>query len=213
MMITFGFRNKFSGWLRAAIAIIIGCIMVIKPSTALVILVYVVASIMVASGIVSLAYGLKNRRNGGLGLLIFNTVVNILIGILLFAFPEAVASFAIILIGIVLVLFGIFQIAAMVSASSLIPVGFWSFVLPIVCTGGGILLLFNPFGAGSTITLVAGAAVIVYGLSELFASWKMSRAMHEYDIRFPSPDGKDGSSGYEDVKDADFEKVDSDDRK
>ncbi len=210
-MITFGFRNKFSGWIRAAIAILIGCVMVIKPETSLIFLVKVIAAIMIASGVVSLAYGIANRRNGGLGLLIFNTVVDIVIGILLFAFPEVVASFVIILIGVALLVFGIFQIAAMISAAAFVALGAWSFILPVICAGGGVLLLFNPFDAASTMTLVAGIAILVYGLSELFSTWKMSRAIHEYEIKFPSSSSdsgkKTGGIDYSEAKDADFEKV------
>lgn len=215
-MITFGFRNRFSGWIRAAIAVLIGCIMVFKPETSLIFLVKVIAAIMIASGIVSLAYGVANRRNGGLGLLVFNTIVDILIGVLLFVFPDVVASFVIILIGVALLIFGIFQIAAMISASAFVPVTAWSFLLPVICAGGGVLLLFDPFDAASTMTLVAGIAILIYGLSELFASWKMARAMKEYEIKFPSSDGKRSDEGkdsgidFSDARDADFRKVDED---
>ncbi len=214
LMITFGFKNRFSGWIRAAIAVLIGCVMVIKPETSLIFLVKIIAAVMIASGLVTLAYGIANRREGGLTLLIFNTIVDIAIGVLLFIFPEVVASFVIILLGIVLLIFGIFQIAAMVSASAFVPLGFWSFILPVICAGGGVLLLFDPFDAASTMTLVAGIAVLVYGVSELFATWKMSRAMREYKIKYPSSsaDGRQPDSGIDmsDVKDAEFEKVDED---
>ena len=100
-MITFGFKNRFSGWIRAAIAVLIGCVMVIKPETSLIFLVKIIAAVMIASGLVTLAYGIANRREGGLTLLIFNTIVDIAIGVLLFIFPEVVASFVIILLGIV----------------------------------------------------------------------------------------------------------------
>lgn len=207
-MITFGFRNKFSGWARAAIAILIGCLMVASPGSSVNLLIYIIASIMIASGIVSLVYGIANRRNGGLGLLIFNTVVDILIGVMLFVFPEAVASILVILIGAALLVFGIFQIAAMISAAAYVPVGPWSFVLSVICAGGGVLLLFRPFKAVETMMLVAGIAVIFYGVSELFATWKMHRAMREYEIKYPSSSGEKGGTAYADVKDAEFEKVD-----
>ena len=214
-MITFGFKNRYSGVVRAAVAILIGFIMVLKPETSLIFLVKVIAAIMIASGAVSLVYGVLNRRNGGLGLLIFNTVVDILIGILLFSFPDEVASFVIILIGIILVVFGLFQIVTMASASRFVPLGFWTFVLPVICTAGGALLLVNPFGAASTLTLVAGIAILVYGISERFASWKMAKAIHEYEIKFPSSGSCSGSgtkSGidYSGAKDAEFEKAGED---
>lgn len=212
-MITFGFRHKYSGIIRAVIAILIGCIMVIKPETSLIFLVKVIAAVLIASGIVSLVYGIVNRSSGGLGLMVFNTVVNILIGVLLFMFPVTVASFVTVLVGIVLVVFGLFQIIAMASASRLILLGFWSFILPVICTLGGVLVLLNPFRTASSLTLVAGIAILVYGVSELFASWKMSRAMHEYEIKFPSGENKGRKQGggidYDAAKDAEFEKADN----
>ena len=214
-MITFGFRNKFSGLFRALAATIVGIIMVSVPQTALIIVVKVIAALLIASGVVSLVFGFINRANGALALMGFNTVINILLGILIFANPEMVAKFAVVLIGIVLLVLGLFQIAALVSASNILNLSFWVFILPCICAGGGALLLFNPFETASTLTLVAGIAVLVYGVSELLSSWKMSRAMHEYEIRF-NEEKNSGASGkqeygemrYDDIKDAEFEKVD-----
>ena len=211
-MITFGFKNKFSGWIRAAIAILIGCVMVIKPGTSLIIVVKIIASILIATGIVTLVYGLANRRAGGLGLLILNTVVDVIIGALLFSFPEFVASFVIIVIGAVLLGFGVSQIVTMISAASVVKITPWTFILPVICSGGGLLLLLKPFEGASAMTLLAGIAVLIYGISELFTTLKMARAMKEYEIRFPSSSdsSKGGKSGmdYGSAKDAEFEKVD-----
>ena len=112
-MITFGFRNKFSGVARASIAIILGLIMIIWRGSILPLIVKVIAAVMIASGIVSLAYGIINKNNGALGLSVFNTVVDIVIGILLFIYPNQVADFVVILIGIALTVFGIFQVIAL----------------------------------------------------------------------------------------------------
>ncbi len=211
-MITFGFKNKFSGWIRAVIAILIGLLMVIRPGTSLIIVVKIIAAILIATGIVTLVYGIINRRSGGMGLLVFNTVVDIVIGALLFAFPEFVASFVIIVIGAVLLGFGVSQIVVMISAASMVLITPWTFILPVICAGGGLLLLLRPFEGAATMTLLAGIAILVYGLSELFTTWKMARAMKEYEIRFPSSSGSSdgGKKGtdYSGVKDAEFEKVD-----
>ena len=217
-MITFGFRNKFSGVARASIAIILGLIMIIWRGSILPLIVKVIAAVMIASGIVSLAYGIINRNNGALGLSVFNTVVDIVIGILLFIYPNQVADFVVILIGIALTVFGIFQVIALVSTSALLHVGFLALFLPVICAVGGLLLiglLFigDPSQATATLTMIAGIAVVIYGLSELMTSWKMSKAIHEYEIKFPSSDKekeKTGAFDYDDVKDAEFEKAGKD---
>ena len=211
-MLTFGFRNRMSGMLRAVAAIILGVVMIAMPDSSLVILVQILAAILIASGLVSVIYGVYNRRNGGLGLMVFNSIVDIVLGILIFCFPEFVASFVIVVLGIVLLVLGLFQIFALVSASSFVNMGVFAFLFPALAVVGGILLVFKPFGIASALTLVAGIVLLVYGVSELIASWKMRKAMKEYDIKFGEGAAQPGSqarqSGFDDIKDVDYEKVD-----
>ena len=84
-MITLGFRNKFGGWLRSITAIVLGIIMVSRPETSLILAVKVLAAFLIASGIVSLVYGIINRQRGALGLMVTNAIVDIAIGVLLAA--------------------------------------------------------------------------------------------------------------------------------
>lgn len=212
-MITFGFRNKFGGLLRAVVAIALGAVMVSFPATSLVIIVKIVAAFLIASGVVSLIFGIVNRANGGLSLMITNTVVDIVLGIIVFMFPAEVASIVMLLIGVFLMVFGIFQMSALFSASRVFPMGAWSFVLPALCTVGGALVVFHPFGLGKFITLVAGIALLVYGVSDLISTWKMRKAMKEYEIRFNesySASASGSGSPMDNVKDVDYEKVGED---
>ncbi len=218
-MITFGFRNKMSGVLRAVAAIVLGIVMIAMPKNSMTILVQILAAVLIASGLVSVAYGYVYRKNGGFGLMAFNSVVDILLGILMFCYPEFVAGFIMVLLGIVLFLMGLMLIFTLVSAVSFVRMGFWSFLFPAVCTLGGALLIFNePLGMATVITVVAGIILLFYGASELIASWKMRKAMKEYEIRFPS-DGSSQASGnadaskkgqYEGAIDVQYEKVDDD---
>lgn len=221
-MITFGFRNKMSGVLRAVAAIVLGIVMVAMPEGSLRILVQILAAVLIASGLVSAAYGIAYRRNGGLGLMVFNSVVDILLGVLMFCYPDFVAGFIMILLGVVLFLMGLMIIFTLVSAVSFVSMGFWAFLFPAVCTLGGALLIFSkPLGMASVVTVVAGIILLVYGASELIASWKMRKAMQEYEIRFSPDSAKASGSGetsekgsFGDAIDVQYEKVDDDkDRK
>lgn len=212
-MITFGFRNRMSGLLRAVIAIVLGIVMVSFPGTSLIIIVKIVAAFLIASGLVSLVFGIVNRQNGGLGLMITNTVVDIVLGALIFMFPAEVASIVMFLLGLLLLFFGVFQLAALLSANRVLPVGAFAFVLPVLCAVGGALVMFHPFGLGSVITLVAGISLLVYGISELISTWKMRKAMKEYEIRFNASEAgpsRKQDSPVDDVKDVDYEKVGED---
>ena len=186
-IITFGFNSRISGWLRAAVAIAIGTVMVAHPADSLVLVVKIAAAFLVASGIASLMFGILNRDRNALGIMIVNSVVDILLGVLIFAFPDSVAKIMVIILGVALVALGLFQIVVLGSAFGTLFMGFWSFLLPVLCTAGGALLLLNPFGSAKTLTLVAGICVLVYGVSELLATIQMNRA-----IKVMRPSGADG---------------------
>jgi uncharacterized membrane protein HdeD (DUF308 family) len=208
-MFTFGYGSKVSGPLRALIALAIGIMMVLRPDNALTTVVKVIAAFILASGVVSLIVGLKEKKNGSLPLMSFNAVVDIIIGIVLFSAPGFVAKFIIYLIGFVLLGFGIMQILALFSAKRVMGLGLGAFILPTVVTLVGGFLLFNPF-AESVMVMIAGAAIIVYGASELLSSWKMKKAIDEYEIHQAPAQEQPAQqeNPLDNVKDVEYEKVD-----
>ena len=208
-MITFGYKNRFSGWLRAVVALAIGIVMVVSRTDAMVLAVRIIAAFLLASGIVSLAVGYKNRQNNQLPLMGVNGIVDIVIALLVFIFPNFVAGLIVYLIGFVLIGFGLFQLITLASANKVLKVGVAAFVMPILVRLAGAFLLARPTFIGSAVGVVAGAALIVYGASELLSSWKMKKAIDEYEIRQTRTDEPaEQENPLADVKDVDYEKVD-----
>lgn len=208
-MITFGYKNKFNGPLRALTALAIGIVMVISKTNALELVVRIIAAFLFASGVVSLIVGYRNRTNGTMGLMGFNGTVDIILGLVLFMFPGFVAGLLIYLIAFVLICFGIFQIVGLISANRVMSVGLWSFVMPLLVLAAGIFLMTKPAFVGEAIGVVAGAALIVYGASELLSSWKMRKAIDEYEIhQTRQQEPAQPENDLADVKDVEYEKVD-----
>lgn len=207
-MFTFGYKSKINGPLRALIALAVGIMMVVNPGEALTAVVKVIAAFLLASGLVSLVVGLRNKKDGSLPLMSFNALVDVLLGLFLFVFPGFVAKFMIYLIGFALLAFGVVQILALASARKLTGLGFGAFVLPIIVTLVGGFILFNPF-AESVMVMITGAALVVYGASELLSSWRMKKAIDEYEIRqAPEKETPVQENPMTEVKDVDYEKVD-----
>lgn len=207
-MFTFGYKSKINGPLRALIALAVGIMMVVNPGEALTAVVKVIAAFLLASGLVSLVVGLRNKKDGSLPLMSFNALVDVLLGLFLFVFPGFVAKFMIYLIGFTLLAFGVVQILALASARKLTGLGFGAFVLPAIVTLVGGFILFNPF-AESVMVMITGAALVVYGASELLSSWRMKKAIDEYEIRqAPEKDTPVQENPVTEVKDVDYEKVD-----
>ena len=209
-MITFGFKNKFSGLMRAVAAIALGTVMVINPHASLVLVVKIVAAFLIASGVVSAVYGIINRLRGAMSLMLTNAFVDIILGVVLFIFPTQVASIILVILGIGLLALGIFQIVVLGSTAGVLGTAFGFFVMPILCVLGGTLILFNPFGSQMMLTLVGGIALIVYGVSELVASWRMNKAQKVYEAKFMEhqKETRSKSDSIPGVKDVDYKKVD-----
>lgn len=208
-MFTFGYSNKFNGPLRALVAIAIGIVMLVYNEQAMNMVVKIIAALVFASGIVSLAVGLGKKNDSTSKLMNFNAIVDIVIAFLLFIFNSLIANLIIYLIGFVLVGFGLFQIFALVSASRVTKIGFWPFLMPLLVVAGGCFLLFNPEFTKSSISLIAGIALLFYGVSELMSSWKMKKAIDEYEItRTSDPVSRPAENSSVEVKDVEYEKVD-----
>ena len=178
-MITFGYKNRFNGPIRALTAIAIGLVMVISKANALNIAVRVIAAFLIASGVVSMLVGYKNRSEGTMGLMGFNAAVDVFLGCVLFIWPGAVSGLLIFIIGAALFGFGLFQLVALFSANRVMKVGAFSFVMPSVVLFCGLFLIARPSFVGEAIGVVAGIAIIVYGASELLSSWKIMKAIDE----------------------------------
>jgi hypothetical protein len=50
--------------------------------------------------------------------------------------------------------------------------------------------------------------LIIYGVSELLSSWKMRKAIDEYDIKYPAKEEPKVEMPEQDIKDVDYEKAD-----
>ena len=205
-MITFGYKNRFSGLIRALLAIAIGVVMVASKTNALELAVRIIAAFLVATGVVTFILGLKTRKGGENNLMSVNAVVDVFLGVLLFFFPGFVVNIMIYIIGFALLAFGLFQVIALISAVRVYKVGVWSFVLPALVVIAGGFLVARPSFIGEAMGVVAGAALIVYGVSELLSTWKMRKAIDEYEIKQgPKPETTAAPVEAEDV---DFQKVD-----
>ena len=196
-MITFGYNSKFSSILRSLSAIAIGTVMVISTN-ATVTVVKIIAAFLFAAGVVSFVYGYLNRKSGAMSLMTVNAVVDIVIGLLLFLFPTAVAGIIVTLIGIAILVFAILQLVVLSGTLSLVGMGGFSIFLSIIALVGGITLLFNPFSE-RVMSILAGVFLVVYGISDLISMLRVTKAKEAYEIKFRQDTAAGTSDGADDV--------------
>ena len=203
---TFGYKNTSNSLIRALVALAIGVVMVVSRTNAIELAIRVVAAFLVATGVVSFVIGRRRQNEGDASLMSVNAGVDILLGILLFLFPGFVAKLMVYIVGFALLGFGIFQIIALVSTIKVMKIGLGSFIMPVVVVIAGGFLVANPSFIGDAIGIVAGAALILYGISELLAMWKMKKAIKEYEIH-SAPQKKEADETPSEIKDVEYEKV------
>ena len=180
-MITFGYKNRFSGLLRAVVAIAIGTIMIVSKTDAMVLIVRIIAAFIFASGLVSLLVGYKNKQDGRMPLMGVNGIVDLVIAGLAFAFAPIVAGLVVYIIGFILFGFGLFQLITIGSASRVMRMGVFAFVMPVLTLLAGAFLLARPAFLGTAVGAVAGVALVIYGVSELVSSLKMRQAINQFE--------------------------------
>lgn len=170
-------RRTNIGILRGVLAIILGVVLVMWPEAAIIYMIMVIGACFLLPGIYSIVgYFLRNKENevtspmfplDGLG--------SLLLGTWLLIMPHFFVNILMYLLGAVLVLAGIQQIATLIRARkwSIVPYGFY--VLPSLILLVGILILVYPMDVMANTLTVFGVATLFYGVNELINWYKFRK--------------------------------------
>ena len=160
--------------MRCISAIAIGILLMVWPEAAILYLVIAIGAMFFLPSVFSLVgYFMKGRQAGayfpilGLGSLLF--------GLWLMVSPGFFVGILMYVLGVVLVLAGISQIANLMSARSFAVVPFGYFVLPILVLLAGLVVLVNPFAAATIPFIIVGVSSAVYGITELISLYKFRK--------------------------------------
>ena len=178
---------RVPGWVRAAqiglgvLAIIISITLLVIPGAVLTTIIFIIGILLLIVGIESVISGLfvksKSRMASiGLGILV------IILSLIVIAFPSAVGVFVLILIGIVLLIYGISRLVHGFgdkerrgwSRGFRIGVGALEIVL-------GILIMVSPGFGAAFVGLIIAIAVLIVGIEMVIAGIKGRR------MRLPTP--------------------------
>lgn len=162
--------------LRIIFALVLGVVLIAWPDSAIVYLVITIGILFLVTGLISLVGYLSRDKNlhpsarfpiDGAGSTLF--------GLVLVIMPSFFVSVLMYLLGILLILAGITQISALVSARKWTEVSFGFYVVPILILLSGLIVLFNPFAVAATAFMVLGIASLVYGISDLVNYMKFKK--------------------------------------
>lgn len=161
-------------FLRAICALVIGLVLVMFPDQAGDYFVITIGVIFLVPLLISIigyfAQSTEMRSRfpiEGVGSLLF--------GLWLIIMPGFFADLLTFVLGFILVMGGVQQIASLSAARRWMPVPGGFYVVPVLILLAGLVALFNPTGVRSTAFIIIGISSLVYAASELLNWFKFTR--------------------------------------
>ncbi len=186
-------------FLRAVCALVVGLVLVLFPDRAgdyFVVTIGVVFLVPSLVGLIGyLAQDRELRRRFPL-----ECVGSLLFGLWLVVAPGFFAALLTYVLGFVLLMGGVQQIATLAAVRRWTRVRAGFYVVPSLILVAGLVALFNPTGVRSTVFVIIGVSSLVYAAFELL-NWSL------FTRRRPSPDASAGASlpdGGRDVADTEI---------
>lgn len=184
-------------FLRVICALVIGLVLVMFPDQASDYFVITIGVIFLVPSLISIisyfAQNAEMRRRfpiEGVGSLLF--------GLWLIIMPGFFADLLTFVLGFILVMAGVQQIASLTAARRwmAVPAGFY--VVPALILVAGLIALFNPTGVRSTAFIIIGISSLVYAASDLLNYFKFTRR------RPKTPGASTSSKAVNSVEDAEI---------
>lgn len=166
---------KLDVTLSAVLSIIIGILFVFWSENVTLTMAKILAIILIAVGVINLISQLMNPVGKYMGLAV--SAVIILIGLWIFLKPTIVASLIPIIIGVLLVVHGVQDVALAMEAKANQAPKWWSILLiALLNILFGIYCICNAFGIAKLAIIVIGIMMIYDGLSDMFVVRKVTKS-------------------------------------
>ena len=166
---------NFAFW-RALAALIIGVLLVMYPNEIGNYFIIIIGLVFLVPSIISLiSHFFVNNKEEISRRFPIEAIGSLLFGLWLMITPGFFADLLTYLLGFILIMGGVQQIASLLAARkwSEVPGGF--FVMPVLILLAGLFALFNPGGIRSTAFIIIGVAAIVYAMTDLLNWFRFMR--------------------------------------
>ena len=170
--------------LRGIITLAMGGCLLLWPGFTAGLIVKLIAGFLLTVGFITLftALAAASRTSSPMPMIIvLNVAVYLVFGLLVFLFPNFFLGLIAFLFGAVLLVAGISQIVGLYQGSKFSNLSGGMYVMPVAITVCGIALFFSPKASTEMLTMIFGAAIALYGVSELVAVWKLRKAAPKED--------------------------------
>ncbi len=168
---------------RALCALLIGILLVSNPTEMTVLLVQIIGGLFAVSGLLAIIgyFTARIRQSGFRPVFPIVGVGSLLFGAVLMLWPEKFVDFLMYVMGGLLVLIGVGQIANLINYRKFSPLSWSLFVLPVLLAATGVLVIAYPIEAASVPFTILGVAYIIYGVGEFLLGIRFYRNRRLFD--------------------------------
>ena len=159
--------------IRGSLVALVGILLIVLNESVMPLLVRLLGVVFFLPAFISLVNLYMKRKGTPMFPMLMMNVINIgsvILGILLMLFPVAFLEFFVILLAVMLLCFSLLQAYAAISMCKSLKQGLGLLATPVLLLVMSIVLLFNPFDAISTATLIVGICLVVSGGSDVVIS-------------------------------------------
>ena len=171
-------EKKFKKWwvlaVNGLIALLLGILIISTPATTLIIIGKYFGLVILAGGLVLLFTAFYNiKKEKSYGLILIESVITIILGILILIYTRKTLEIFVILIGIWAIIIGISQLAILVDKNYSVSGKYLFLFNGLLTVVLGVFMLFNPFAMGQFFITLAGICAIIFGALLIFFAFKI----------------------------------------
>jgi len=171
-------EKKFKKWwvlaVNGLIALLLGILIISTPATTLIIIGKYFGLVILVGGLVLLFTAFYNiKKEKSYGLILIESVITIILGILILIYTRKTLEIFVILIGVWAIIIGISQLAILVDKNYSISGKYLFLFNGLLTVVLGVFMLFNPFAMGQFFITLAGICAIIFGALLIFFAFKI----------------------------------------
>lgn len=187
---------------RALISIGVGVVLVLAPGEALKSLVMIIGLLFLFSGILAsvISYRRQQSEEQPGNIVSVNGIGSIILGVLLISVPLFFTTILMFLLGGVLIVAALAQLASLSLARQLGHVAPVNYIYPVLILLAGLVVIFRPWGSAEYVVIILGCTAIFYGITDLISHYQINKLRKQYDAR-------QDPRAHANIEDADYEEV------
>ncbi len=157
--------------IRGFLSVILGVSIMVYPGLTLDVVVSIIGAVLLVYGLVNFLLERTSYQQGMPGLFMVPTGIgSIVFGVLFLLFPGFIAKAFIFLVGFILLVVGITQVAAQWNVKQKSGFSYLFIMIGVLASIGGIVLIAKPFESASALLVFFGALVSLLGCGEIIFS-------------------------------------------